>query len=232
MRRWMKKSARGRVRRQLCRSDGQSKRFVCCIQTANAFCLRRRLLVAEMVFWGLIHRQQKQDDMKGVFFFFLCVLTSWYGLLLNLIQSAAALKPLKPVPLSSPPLLICIIPPASLPLHLPPSCRAPVSAVTLLSLLYSISPSFLFCPSEDVGIHLSIHLSAPLSLTSGNDEERQRGSERRRRRRRRVVLWKMGSSERKGDGEKGRLLSGKGPFWKKWKPVWTRGKSRSGVRIS
>lgn len=37
-----------------------------------------------------------------------------------------------------------------------------------------------FCPSADLGIHLSIHLSAPFSLTSGNDYERQRGEERKK----------------------------------------------------
>lgn len=56
--------------------------------------------------------------------------------------------------------------------------RAQLSAVTHChSFISSLHHSF--CPSADLGIHLSIHLSAPFSLTSGNDEERRRGEERR-----------------------------------------------------
>lgn len=42
----------------------------------------------------------------------------------------------------------------------------------------TVSPLFyhsiiFFCPSVDLSFHLSVHLSLPFSLTSGNDEERQ-----------------------------------------------------------
>lgn len=58
---------------------------------------------------------------------------------------------------------------------------AQLSAVTHChSFISSLHHSF--CPSADLGIHLSIHLSAPFSLTSGNDEERQRGEEKKERR--------------------------------------------------
>lgn len=73
---------------------------------------------------------------------------------------------------------------------------AQLSAVTHChSFISSLHHSF--CPSADLGIHLSIHLSAPFSLTSGNDEERQRmrGEEReairgsRKEERERVETW-------------------------------------------
>lgn len=59
--------------------------------------------------------------------------------------------------------------------------RAQLSAVTHChSFISSLHHSF--WPSTDLGIHLSIHLSAPFSLTSGNDEKRHQGEEERERR--------------------------------------------------
>lgn len=70
--------------------------------------------------------------------------------------------------LYSPALLICIIPPALLD-------SPPPDAVTPLSLLYSIPPSF---PSAPLRMWVFICPSIcllPFSLTSGNEEERQQG---------------------------------------------------------
>lgn len=81
---------------------------------------------------------------------------------------------------------------------------AQLSAVTHChSFISSLHHSF--CPSADLGIHLSIHLSAPFSLTSGNDEERQRGEEKKERRAERERGGKKGG--RGGERERrGRYL--------------------------
>lgn len=97
----------------------------------------------------------------------------------------------------------------SIPLYFPPPNLYYSSSLSLPPLAFGAQPSAVtgchsfisslhhsFCPSEDVGIHLSIHLSASFSLTSGNDEERQRGEgykKKRERRSPREGLWKMGT---------------------------------------
>lgn len=60
--------------------------------------------------------------------------------------------------------------------HSPSSSWAQLSTVTRChSFISSLHHSF--CPSEDLGIHLSVHLSASFSLTSGNEEETGREGE-------------------------------------------------------
>lgn len=100
----------------------------------------------------------------------------------------------------------------SIPLYFPPPNLYYSSSLTLPPLAFGAQPSAVtgchsfisslhhsFCPSEDVGIHLSIHLSAPFSLTSGNDEERQRGEGYKKKEREREAIAERGPMEG-GDG--------------------------------
>lgn len=168
--------------------------------------MQRACRSAGLIFPLLIYRRQTDDNNEEANVYLHHDDMDYYSSLLSFCTIDGALK--------------------SIPLYFPPPNLYYSSALTLPPLAFGAQPSAVtgchsfisslhhsLCPSEDVGIHLSIHLSAPFSLTSGNDKERQRGEgyekkkERERGDRRERAYGRRGrtrdaGSDGKAQGEK------------------------------